>query len=702
MPKVDLKASATIIAVACLFIFGVAVSALAVSPGVYHDLVVTLYPESQRLTGTDTLELNPRGAAHITLALAPQAHIIDVSVDGKAPPFAFENGRLQIALPPNGLRHGEITIAVSYEVFFRDAVPKNPVHTEDPSYGVTGVISSEGTFLLPAAGWYPALHESSSTFRLKVRAPAGYEAVTAGKRLSRGTEAGVTTSVWDIKHALPGLPLSAGRYVIRERGVEGIVVYTYFFPEDDTLSERYLEATAHYLNLYTDLLGPYPFDKFAVAENFFPTGYGFRSYTLLGRAVIRLPFIPETSLGHEVAHSWWGNGVLVDDEHGNWSEGLTTYVADYLFKERSSAAEGRAYRLRILRDYATLVPPREDLALEAFTHRFSLSTRAVGYGKGAMVFHMARRLVGDEAFWKALKAVFRAKCFQRATWDDFAMALGRSSDRNLKPFFRQWVTRSGAPRLALEDVEAREDHQGWKITGILTQQGLYYDLDVPLRLETAGAHLETKILSTGRKAPFTLHSCSRPLRLAADPDVDLFRRLDPSEVPPTVNAVKASRTLVAVVARSLPPQARAVSSILLEGLGQETCPLLLEDEATPARLKGHDVLYLGVPGRKASLATLPKGLVMSPLGFTLNGVTYDAPEDALFTVLGRSQRGDRLVGVFLPLSAKAVARTARKIPHYGKYSYLAFRKGMNEARGIWPAVTSPLVHRFTCRETSSP
>ncbi len=702
MGKMDLKSSMTIVAMACLFLFGVAAPALAVSPVVHHNLVVTLYPEGQRLTGTDTLELTPQGATRMTFALARQARIIDVSVDGKAPPFTFEDGRLHIPLPRNGLRHAEITVAVSYEVFFRDAVPKNPVHTEDPSYGVTGVISSEGTFLLPGAGWYPALHESTSTFRLRVRAPAGYEAITAGKRLSRGTEAGVTSSLWDIKHALPGLPLSAGRYVIRERDVQGIAVYTYFFPEDDNLAERYLEATGHYLNLYTDLLGPYPFDKFAVVENFFPTGYGFRSYTLLGGTVIRLPFIPETSLGHEVAHSWWGNGVLVDDELGNWSEGLTTYVADYLFKERSSAAEGRAYRLNILRDYTALVPPGEDLALETFTRRFSLSTRAVGYGKGAMVFHMARRLVGDEAFWNGLKAVFRAKCFQRASWDDFAMALGRSSGCNLKPFFRQWVTRPGAPRLALEDVEAKEDRQGWKITGVLTQQGPCYDLEVPLRLETAGAQIATKLSSTGRETIFTLRCHTRPQRLVADPDVDLFRRLDPSEVPPTVNGVKASKSLVAVVARSLPPKSRQGFSRLLEGLGHEKTPLLLEDEATPSRLKGHDVLYMGVPGRRAPLAMLPKGLAISPDRFTLNGVTYDGPEDALFTVLGHSQGGDQLVGLFLPLSAKAVPRAARKISHYGKYSYLVFRKGINAAKGIWPAATSPLIHRFTFKGISSP
>jgi len=89
-------------------------------------------------------------------------------------------------------------------------------------------------------------------------------------------------------------------------------IYTYFYPDNAGLSARYLEAAARYIGFYAELFGPYPFEKFAVVENFFPTGYGFPSYTLLGSAIIRLPFIIDTSLPHEIAHCWWGNGVLVD------------------------------------------------------------------------------------------------------------------------------------------------------------------------------------------------------------------------------------------------------------------------------------------------------------------------------------------------------------------------------------------------------
>lgn len=691
MTKYPMHTSLVAIA-AGVFLFGA--TALASPPIVRHDLAVTLDPASQRLTGTDTLKVTPGEGSHLLLTIAPDARITAVSIAGKARPFTFENGRLRIPWAQHA-GSGEVAVSVSYEAFFRDSVPKDPIHTEDPSYGVTGVISPEGTSLLPGAGWYPDFPGSSSSFCLRVQAPAGYEAVTQGKRLNRDTNAGVTTSVWNITHTTKGLALSAGPYVVQERDVKGIPIYTYFFPEDDDLAARYLEATARYLRLYSNLFGPYPFEKFAVVENFFPTGYGFPSYTLLGKTVIRLPFILDTSLGHEVAHSWWGNGVLVDYDRGNWCEGLTVYVADYLYKERSSAEEGRAYRLKVLRDYATLVPPGEDFPLQAFTGRISPSTRAVGYGKGAMVFHMARRLVGDKAFWAGLGDVFREKCFHLASWDDFAEALGRAGGRNLKPFFGQWVTRSGAPKLALEGVKVKKDNRGWEVSGRLTQKAPCYDLEVPLRLETDGASIEAKISSTGREAFFTLSSNATPRRLVADPDVDLFRRLDPSEIPPTVNGIKGSKSLVVVVARSLPPVTRDASRLLLKALGQEKSTMFLEDEIYPSRLKGHDVLYVGFPEEKAYLSTLPKGLALWPDRFTVEGVSYHGEGDVLFVVLPNPQDRQRVMGLFLPLSAKAVPRVARKIPHYGKYSYLVFRKGVNQAKGTWPVSASPLIHVFS-------
>ena len=109
--------------------------------------------------------------------------------------------------------------------------------------------------------------------------------------------------------------------------------------------------------MYNELLGDYPFEKFAVVDNFFASGYGMPSYTLLGSQVLRLPFIIYTSLGHEVCHNYWGNSVYVDYGSGNWCEGLTTYCADYLYKDVTYNKSSKGKSCHKKKDYSVTCKP---------------------------------------------------------------------------------------------------------------------------------------------------------------------------------------------------------------------------------------------------------------------------------------------------------------------------------------------------------
>lgn len=100
--------------------------------------------------------------------------------------------------------------------------------------------------------------------------------------------------------------------------------------------------------MYRKLIGPYPYWKFALIENFWETGYGMPSFTLLGPQVIRFPFILHSSYPHELLHNWWGNSVYVDFKKGNWCEGLTAYLADHLIQEQRG--QGDSYRRATLQN----------------------------------------------------------------------------------------------------------------------------------------------------------------------------------------------------------------------------------------------------------------------------------------------------------------------------------------------------------------
>jgi hypothetical protein len=569
-----------------------------------------------------------------------------------------------------------------------------PLNADNPGYGVSATISERGSFLLAGSGWYPQWVAGHSSYTLKVIAPEGMLAVTAGQLKGHKTGNGKTESTWLVSDPIRSLSLSVGAYIFREKKVGSITAATYLFPETDHLAEAYLAATANYLDFYQDLFGPYPFKKFAVVENFFPTGFGFPSYTLIGGTVLRLPFIIRTSLGHEIAHCWWGNGVLVDYDGGNWSEALTTYVADYHYKAMKSAEDARGYRLQILRNYATLVKPARDFALKQFQSRSDPITKTIGYDKGAMVFHMLRRQVGDEAFWGALRDLYRDRLFKTTSWTDIQKAFEARGQQSLKNFFDQWVFHKGAPRFYLDAVQTRRTGGIWQIEGRIVQESPPFSFDLDLLLESQGQTDSRTIRVSDRETPFQITSESMPLRLVADPGSQIMRRLYPIEIPPAINAIKSASSVLALLSADLEPRVKSAARTLVLSLGLKNYTFAEENNIKREQLHGKDILMIGYPQNKALFRHLPDQIAIAPESFVLNEKTYKQSSDVFFGVFAHPFSENRIAALFFPLSSHQAENVARKITHYGKYSYLAFENGQNRAKGFWPVEQSPLEYRW--------
>ena len=549
--------------------------------------------------------------------------------------------------------------------------------------------------LLAGAGWYPHVDTESVTYTLRVEAPAGMVAVTAGRSLGTHTAGGKTVSTWQVDYPVRGLALSAAAYEVRKINVrKGLTAETYFLAENRDLADTYLTATADYIRLYESLFGEYPFEKFAVVENFFPTGYGFPSYTLLGGRVLRLPFIVHTSLGHEIAHCWWGNGVYVDADQGNWSEALATYVADYFYKERESAEAAREYRRQMLRNYATLVDASNDFALKRFVARTDPVSKTIGYDKGAMVFHMLRRHIGDAAFWAALRDVYRDRRFESTAWGDLQRAFERRAGESLGWFFRQWVDRDGAPDLRLTALSAADDDPGWVVRGQLAQTPPYFDVSGILRVRTARGDINRDLASAGPTGEFTVACDAPPRTVIFDPDVDVFRRLAAAEIPATVNSLKGAESVLVVLTDPGSIHLRPAAETLVAALGLYGAEFIAEKELDADRRRQRNLLFIGLPPKTLfSGTTAPVDLRSG--AFVLDGTVYDSPADAFFGVFAHPDRRGGVIAVFLPLSEEADAgQVARLVTHYGKYSYLIFHQGRNRVKGTWPVSASPVVYRW--------
>jgi len=658
-----------------------------------HNLRIELVPAEMKLIGADDITIKTDDSEILAFRISENLAQIQVIVDNEPRNFECNKGRLLLQLKPRE-QSAELRITILYSGIFDDPVPVRPLNTDNPGYGVTGTISPNGSFLLAGAGWYPELISSRATYRVTVKAPAGLIAVTAGRSRGHSTENRQTLSIWEVDYPVRGLTLSVAHYVVEEKFVGKVTAATYLLPQNQDLAASYLDATAGYIALFSDLFGPYPFEKFAVVENFFPTGFGFPSYTLMGGSVLRLPFIVHTSLGHEIAHCWWGNGVYVDYEAGNWSEGLTSYVADYLFKEMKSEKAALDARRQWLKNYATLVRPDNDFALSRFQSRYDPVTSTIGYDKSAMVFHMIRQLIGEEAFWGSLRDLYRDRLFRPTSWSDLQQAFEIRGKQSLRDFFDQWVYRKGAPRFSLDVVSTKRTGNRWQITGKITQDQPFYNFPLALALKTGQQTITEKISVSGRTTFFELNSDDPPLKLTANPGDDVFRRLAPSEIPAAVNSLKSSSSVVTVLSDRLDPDLAKAARTLALSLGLKHNKFIPEDEINRQQLAENDILIIGRPRNLNLLKNLPAGVEIGPKSFSVEKSVYDKPSDAFFGVFNHPHAANRITALFMPLSSGYADIVAAKITHYGKYSYLAFQNGKNQAKGFWPVETSPLVYRW--------
>ena len=536
------------------------------------------------------------------------------------------------------------------------------------------VAGARGSFLPGAARWHPALGEALEGYRVTIEVPEGQRALVAGRLLEERVSGARYRARFEYPHPAQDIDLIAGPYRIEDRAVRtaagsAVRLRTYFHPEIAPLGPGYLDAVLGYLDRYEAWIGAYPHTEFSVVSSPTPTGFGMPSLTYLGIDVLRLPFIRFTSLGHEVLHNWWGNGVHVDPAQGNWSEGLTTFMADYRYQEERSEQAARDQRLAWLRDFAAL-PPGEDRPLAQFVARHHGASQIVGYHKAAMTFFMLRELIGEPAFDAGIREFWRAQRFRAASWGDLQRAFEQTAQRDLAAFFAQWLERTGAPALRLVEARAAQDGASWQVTAMLAQDATPYRLRVPLVAHTdQGAHTELVDLRSARES-VAFRTTARPRALELDPELRLFRRLAPGEASPILRQamLDPATAVVLVSGGDAARAARALAGRVLEHAPQV--------HPATAELPDVPVLAIGLAAEvDAWLAQ--QGLAPRPPEVAAKGSAQ---------AWAATRRDGRALMVVSARDAAALEALARPLPHYGRQSWIAFEGAKAAARGVWPRV----------------
>jgi aminopeptidase N len=548
----------------------------------------------------------------------------------------------------------------------------------------SGIIGEQGVYLNKGSLWIPDFGNELITFDLQVEfegLAASWTAVSQGNR--RGANG------WRSNDPMEEVYLIAADFTEYAAEYNDIDVLAYLRTPDKNLATKYLDATERYLALYEPLLGDYPYGKFALIENFWETGYGMPSFTLLGEQVIRFPFILESSYPHEILHNWWGNGVYPDYESGNWSEGLTAYLADHLFREMDGA--GSEYRKEMLARYKNYVAEDDDFALSRFTSRNSAASQAVGYGKTLMLWHMLRIEIGDELFLTGLRKFYQDFKFRRASFSDIAGLFTEVAGTDLTAFFEQWVTRIGAPSLSFSVTEVGDNQA--RIMFAQIQPESPYALTVPVALYYQGeAYPEIYDISLSQKIDGVIADDYDKLEgILVDPYFDVFRSLDREETPATIGELFGANEITFI----LPQSNRRYWQQLAESFAEGKDADIVFDNEIASLPSGRSVWVLGKDNRfsddfSSQIVDLDSDIGSASVNIA--GQEIELFDRSTVLVARHPSNSDLALGWIGVDDMIAIPGMIEKLPHYGKYSYLSFlgEEPTNDVKGVWSSEASPM------------
>jgi aminopeptidase N len=450
-----------------------------------YDLALRVNPVEQSIAGELTVTASiVHPTAWLVLDLDTPLRVLavmDMGHTGPPRPLQFERreGKIWIAFPMTKQPGSKISVRVHYEGKPRVA-PRPPwvggfIWTKTPSGApwVTVACQNDGADL-----WWPCKdHPSDEPERvsLHITVPEPLVVAANGKLQSVVKNQNNTqTFNWIISNPINNYDVSIN--IAPYRTVEGqlqsvagesVPVFFYALPENYEKAQALLPQFLEHLSFLESLLGPYPFrsEKIGVAETPY-LGMEHQTITAYGNNYKNNAYGFDGLLFHEIGHEWWGNLVTASDWRDMWlHEGFQSYM-DALYAGRLKGDAGyRQYMAGLRPGIGNFQPvaPRESRTTTQIYFRAPDYVNSDGdiYSKGAWILHSLRYLIGDKAFFTALRRMAYPESFMEklkdgsqcrfATTDDFRRIAEEASGIKLDWFFEVYLRQPKLPRLVTEN-----------------------------------------------------------------------------------------------------------------------------------------------------------------------------------------------------------------------------------------------------------
>jgi aminopeptidase N len=422
----------------------------------HQKIAVSFDVPKREVLGTVTTRVAITGAPTDTVRLNAENIDIEAATDGSGRRLRFtaDTAHVTVRLPRRAAPGDTVEFTLRYH-----CTPERGIYFVPRRR----VIWSQGEATETRA-WVPTYDapDDKATWEFLATADSGLRVLSNGRLVDVTPIDGGVRKVWHWTQERPAstylYSVVVGPFTVLADQWRGIPVDYWVYPDTVNAAWRTFGETPSMIELYSELLIPFPwakYDQSAIPDFTYGGMENVSATTQTDLALHSAGDEPEANgrglVAHELAHQWFGDLITTADWAEAWlNEGMATYM---------ESVEAEKTRGRDAAELEWIGQQRQAMAADLRQQRplvwgeyqgtdpIQLFFSGHVYPKGAQLAHQLRRLLGDSLFWAGLRRFLTEDAYKPVTTADYAVAFEETCGCDLDWFFDQWAYGIGYPKV---------------------------------------------------------------------------------------------------------------------------------------------------------------------------------------------------------------------------------------------------------------
>lgn len=511
-----------------------------------YSVEVIVSPDQKTISAQATVDFVANHVSRTVLVeLHPDLRVTSVkTADGQSLAFDRDGQSpllISIELPGSKTPGDKVSLTFEYA---------GSVSSEDdsPTPGVRfASVDKDSAYLLLPARWFPLTNYPSNRYTgtFNIIVPNDFAVAGTGQADAPQMHAGIgpgapqqASYVFHCDQPSPAGSFVAGKLQLSPVSAQGYQFSVYTPPAYASTATDYGNTLAMVMNDLTDEFGALAGNgpgapKLTIAQ--LPDGSldGYSAPGLLLVSARQWSLKPNGALLAQLAASqWWGDSVLPATSNDVWlTDGLSRYAAA-IYSEQADGISGLHRELSDFAIGALMYDDAGPIGQAQHLNAYSDQYVSIVENKGAMIFHMLRSEMGDDAFTSLLHDFYTQHAGKTASIDEFEQTAAQKLPPakpnqptvNLVAFFSQWLNSTGIPEFDLEYITYRTA-KGFKVVGKIHQPLDTFRMPVDVRVQTEGNPVDKTVTVDGTSTEFEVDTFGRPVPdgISIDPNDTLLK-----------------------------------------------------------------------------------------------------------------------------------------------------------------------------------